>query len=352
MLEEHFRVYQLAFTIYHLLMKMKAVTIVTPGGVEGLEVCEVDMPGSPTADRVRVRVQAAALNRADILQRQGRYPAPPGVPQDIPGLEFAGEVEQVGEDVRAWQPGQRVFGITGGGAQAEYVVAPENTLAEIPANLGWVEAAAVPEAFITAHDALFTQAKLQMGESVLVHAAGSGVGTAAIQLARAAGARVYGTSRTAEKLERAKPFGLDCSVVVGEGPSMFVAAVREWTKGQGVNVILDLVGGAYFEANLSALAAKGRIMLVGTTSGSQATLDFSKVMRKRLSVIGTLMRARSAEEKATATRLFVNHVVPLLATDVVRAIIDSTYGIDEIRAAHTRLESNESFGKVVLLIGQ
>ncbi len=180
---------------------MKAVTIVSHGGVEGLEVREVETPPSPTADRVRVRVHAAALNRADILQRQGRYPAPAGVPQNIPGLEFAGEVDQVGESVRAWQPGQRVFGITGGGAQAEYVVTPQNALAEIPANLNWTEAAAVPEAFITAHDALFTQAKLRMGENVLIHAAGSGVGTAAIQLARATGARAFGTSRTADRLE-------------------------------------------------------------------------------------------------------------------------------------------------------
>ena len=330
---------------------MKAATIVSYGGVEGLEVREVETPASPTADRVRVRVHAAALNRADILQRQGRYPAPPGVPQNVPGLEFAGEVDQVGEDARAWQPGQRVFGITGGGAQAEYVVVPENTLAEIPANLDWAAAAGVPEAFITAHDALFTQAELQIGEIVLIHAAGSGVGTAAIQLARAAGARVYGTSRTTDKLERAKPLGLDNAVVVDQ-PDVFVDAVRQWTNGQGVDVILDLVGGAYFEANVSALAPKGRLMLVATTAGSQATLDFSTVMRKRLRLTGTVLRARSAEEKAAATRLFVNHVVPLLASGAVRPIVDSTYSLDEIRAAHARLESNKTFGKVVLMLGQ
>jgi NADPH:quinone reductase len=330
---------------------MKAATIVSYGGVEGLEVREVETPASPTADRVRVRVRAAALNRADILQRQGRYPAPPGVTQNVPGLEFAGEVDQVGEDARTWQPGQRVFGITGGGAQAEYVVVPENTLAEIPTNLDWAAAAGVPEAFITAHDALFTQAELQIGESVLIHAAGSGVGTAAIQLARAAGARVYGTSRTTDKLERAKPLGLDNAVVVDQ-PDVFVDAVRQWTNGQGVDVILDLVGGAYFEANVSALAPKGRLMLVATTAGSQATLDFSTVMRKRLRLTGTVLRARSAEEKAAATRLFVNHVVPLLASGAVRPIVDSAYSLDEIRAAHARLESNKTFGKVVLMLGQ
>ena len=180
---------------------MKAAVITRHGGPETLEVFEVETVAPPTADRVRVRVHAAALNRADVLQRLGHYPAPAGYPQSIPGLEFAGEVDAVGEEVRTWKPGQRVFGITGGGAQAEYVVVPENHLAEIPANLDWTEAAAVPEVFITAHDALFTRAHLGPGDTMLVHAAGSGVGTAAIQLARAAGARSFGTSRTSDKLE-------------------------------------------------------------------------------------------------------------------------------------------------------
>lgn len=180
---------------------MKAVTIATHGGIEGLEVREVENPPRPHADRVRVRVRAAGLNRADVWQRMGYYPAPPGYPQDIPGLEFAGEVDEIGKEVRTWERGQRVFGITAGGAQAEYVVVPENHLAEVPANLSWPEAGAVPEVFITAHDALFTRAKVRPGEAMLVHAAGSGVGTAAIQLARTAGARAFGTSRTADKLD-------------------------------------------------------------------------------------------------------------------------------------------------------
>src|SRR5688572_25947194 len=329
---------------------MKAVVIVAHGGIEGLEVREVSDPPPPSADRVQVRVQSAALNRADILQRLGRYPAQPGVPPDIPGLEFAGEVQQVGDEVRAWKKGQRVFGITGGGAQAEYVTVPESTLAEIPENLQWSEAAAVPEVFITAHDALFTQAELKLGERVLIHAAGSGVGTAAIQLAHAAGATVYGTSRTAEKLQKAKQLGLSESVEVGETPEKFAAAVRQWTSGAGVNVILDLVGGAYLKANLAALSPMGRLMLVGTTSGAQAELDISIVMGKRLRLTGTVLRARSTEEKARATRLFAAHVIPLLARGVVHPIIDSVYPVNEVRAAHARVESNESFGKVVLTI--
>ena len=193
---------------------MKAVTIVSHGGIDGLEVREVAEVAPPTADRVRVRVRAAGLNRADVIQRMGRYPAPPGFPQEIPGLEFAGEVDQIGDEVGAWKIGDRVFGITGGGAQAQYLTVPESALAEIPPALDWAEAAAVPEVFITAHDALFTQCGLQMSERLLVHAAGSGVGTAAIQLAKATGAIVYGTSRTAEKLERARELGLNGAVVV------------------------------------------------------------------------------------------------------------------------------------------
>jgi len=329
---------------------MKAVTITKHGGVEGLEIREVESLAQPTADRVLVRVRAAGVNRADVLQRLGHYPAPPGYPQDIPGLEFAGEVADVGELTSLWEKGQRVFGITAGGAQAEFVVVPENHLAEVPSNLDWAEAAAVPEVFITAHDALFTRAKLQIGETVLVHAAGSGVGTAAIQLARAASARVFGTSRTFEKLERAREYGLHNSVVVNQDTEAFAAATREWTIGRGVNVIIDLVGSAYLDANLSALAQKGRLVLVGTTSGANATLHFATVMRKRLTIVGTVLRARSAEEKASATRLFAEQVVPLLAEGIVRPVVDRVYKLDEVRKAHLRMESNESFGKIVLLV--
>ncbi|MCA1592366.1 MAG: NAD(P)H-quinone oxidoreductase [Acidobacteria bacterium] len=329
---------------------MRAVRIVGQGGVEALEVVETDAPLA-VGDRVRVRVRAAALNRADLLQRRGLYPAPPGVPADIPGLEFAGEVESVGEDVRALTVGQRVFGITAGGAQAEYVVVPESHLAEIPSNLSWTEAAAVPEVFITASDALFTQARLSTGESVLIHAAGSGVGTAAIQLARAAGAcAVYGTGRTAEKLARAREFGLDQWVVVGKDPRVFAEAMREWTSGRGVNVILDLVGASYLAANLEALAAHGRMMLVGTLAGAEAALDFRAVMSKRLTITGTVLRARSNEEKARAVRLFAAHVVPLLASGRVRPVVENSFPLEEVRAAHALLESNETFGKVVLSV--
>ena len=216
--------------------RMKAVVITKPGDVDVLEVREVETPSSPTSDRVRVRVHASALNRADVIQRKGFYPAPPGAPSDIPGLEFAGEVEAVGPEVRDWKPGDRVFGICGGGAHAEFVLVPASHLASIPSNLNWAEAAAVPEVFITAHDALFTQAQLQPGEYVLIHAAGSGVGTAASQLVKAIGATAIGTSRTADKLERAREYGLSRSIVVGNDPRSIIEPIKQFTSDRGVDL--------------------------------------------------------------------------------------------------------------------
>ena len=329
---------------------MHAVCIAAHGGVENLEVQEVERP-SATTEQVLVRVRAAGLNRADILQRMGRYPAPTGAPADIPGLEFAGEVVETGSEARRWRAGQRVFGITAGGAQAEYVITPEDALAEIPYNLDYVQAAAVPEAFITAHDALFTQGELQMGERVVIHASASGVGTAAVQLARAAGASVCGTGRTREKLERARPLGLDETFVIGgDGARSFVERVRGWTDGAGANLVLDLVGASLFEANLDALAVRGRLLLVGTLGGARAEIDFSKVMGKRLRITGTVLRSRARAEKAEVTRKFAANVVPLLARGAVRPVIDSVYELEDVRAAHGRMESNESFGKIVLTL--
>ena len=311
---------------------------------------EVESPPAPVADRVRVRVHAAGLNRADILQRRGHYPAPPGYPQNIPGMEFAGEVESIGDAVRAWKIGDRVFGIIAGGAQAEFVVVPESNLARVPADLDWVKAGSMPEVFITAHDALFTRAGLHMGERVLIHAAASGVGTAAIQVAHAAGATVYGTSRTADKLQRIHELnlGLDKSVAVGGQPSNFVEAVQKWTNGAGVDVILDLVGGNYLAANLEALALRGRLICVGTMAGAKSEIDLGLLLRKRAIIIGTMLRGRSIEEKAEATRLFASSVLPLVSRGAIRPVIDRVYPVDEIRDAHERMESNESFGKIVL----
>ncbi|MGH8093355.1 MAG: NAD(P)H-quinone oxidoreductase [Chthoniobacterales bacterium] len=327
---------------------MRAVVINAFGGVKGIAWQVVETPPLPGADRVRVRVRAAGLNRADIMQRQGKYPAPPGYPPDIPGLEFAGEVETLGESARRWKTGDRVFGITAGGGQAEFVVLPESNLARIPEELDWTQAAAMPEVFITAHDALFTRARLQMGETVLIHAAGSGVGTAAVQLAHAAGATVYGTSRTADKLAQVRVLGIDQGITVRNSPREFVERVHELTSGAGVDVIIDLVGGAYFPASLEALAPRGRLISVSTAAGRRSEIDLGTVLHKRLTIIGTVLRARTIEEKAEATRRFAAHVLPLVSRGVIRPIVDRVYPAEEVRAAHEYLESNRNLGKVVL----
>ncbi len=327
---------------------MKAIVITRHGGPEAIELQEAETPPAPTADRVRVRVHAAGVNRADLLQREGKYPSPPGYPENIPGLEFAGEIEAIGADVRRWKVGARVCGITAGGAQAEFVVVAESNLARIPAALSFPEAAALPEAFITAHDALFTRGGLRMGERVLIHAVASGVGTAAVQLAHAAGAFVYGTSRTAAKLEKMADLGLDEGILMGEHPGRFADELHKLTNGTGADVIIDLVGGSYFPANLRALAMRGRIVSVGTTAGAKAEIDLGLLMRRRASVTGTVLRARSIEEKAEAVRAFAAHVLPLVALGEIRPVIDRVFPAAEIRAAHEHVESNRTFGKVIL----
>ena len=328
---------------------MQAIWISRFGGPEDLEIRSVPRP-EVAADQVLVRVRASALNRADLLQRQGRYPAPPGYPQEIPGIEFAGEIAEVGPLAKMWKPGQRVFGLIGGGAQAEYLVTHERLLAEIPVNLNWPEAAAIPEVFITAHDALWTQAELRPAESVLIHAVGSGVGLAAVQLARAIQAVPYGTSRTPDKIEKAKAYGLQDGVVVREDSDGMISAAEQWTAGKGINVVLDLVGGPYVKAGQKIMAAKGRMILVGTIAGGSYELESRFVMSKRLQIRGTVLRARSLEEKIQVTQRFASEVVPLFARGVLRPNIDSVFKMSEIAKAHQRLESNESFGKVVVLI--
>ncbi len=224
-------------------MDMRAVVIGAPGGPEALEIRDVPRP-QPSHAQVLVRVNAAALNRADILQREGRYPAPPDAPSNIPGMEFAGEVAEVGTGVSRWKAGQRVFGIVGGGAYAEYLVTHERLLAEIPERLSYIEAAAVPEAFITAHDALVTQASVRASESVLVHAVASGVGLAAVQLTRALGAIPFGTARGKGKLDCAREYGMEDGWAATDDLRELAGHAKRWTGGRGMNVVLDLVGGA------------------------------------------------------------------------------------------------------------
>jgi NADPH2:quinone reductase len=328
---------------------MRAAIITRPGGPEVFEIRNVDRP-EPRAGEVLVRVRASALNRADVLQREGRYPAPPGWPADIPGMEIAGEIVARGPDASLWKEGDRVFGIVGGGGNAEFIVTHERTLAAIPANLTWTAAAAVPEAFITAHDALVTQAEVRPSERVLIHAVGSGVGLAALQLARAVNAIPIGDARTADKIDRARSLGLEHGIVVGDDIGDIAKRALTWTYGAGVEVVLDLVGGSYLAASIAAAGLKARIILIGTMGGRDASLPLGVVLGKRLTLRGTVLRARSLEEKILATRAFAAQVVPLLAREVVRPVVDRVFPLDQIADAHRYLESNATFGKVVLEI--
>ncbi len=327
---------------------MKAVVITRFGGPEVLEIQDVPAP-QPGPDEVLVRVRSSALNRADLLQRLGGYAAPPGVPQNISGLEFAGEVAELGANAQRWHKGDRVMGIIGGGAHAEFVTAHQDALAPVPPNLEWPAAGAVPEVFITAHDAL-QQAEFKAGETVLIHAVGSGVGLAATQLVSALGGRAFGTSRTPDKIERAKPFGLESGYVVPEPSSLkeLSAFAENVTEGRGFDVVLDLNGGPYFAASLAAMALKGRLILIGGVAGGKAEVPLYEILRKRLHIIGTVMRARTLPEKIAITTTFAQEVVPLLAAGSIQPVIDSVFPLEKIQDAHRRLESNETFGKVVL----
>jgi putative PIG3 family NAD(P)H quinone oxidoreductase len=324
----------------------RAVLLRGYGDVDVLHIEEVDRP-APGGGEVLVEVAAAGLNRADVLQRRGAYPAPPGSPAQIPGLEFAGTVVELGPGARELRAGDRVMGIAGGGAMATHIAAHERMLCRVPDRLDLVTAAAVPEVFMTAYDALFEQAGLVMGEALLVHSVGSGVGTAAVQLAARAGARAIGTSRTADKLERCRELGMADGALVGED-GRFAERVAELTQGRGADVVLDTVGGAYLEENVRALAPGGRLVVIGLMGGPTGAMLLGPLMTKRARVIGTVLRSRPLEEKARLTQLLALHVAPLLAAGRLVPVVDQVMPMDEVREAHRRMESNRTFGKIVL----
>ena len=323
---------------------MKAVVITQPGGVEVLELRDVERP-TPGGMDILVRVASSGLNRADLLQRRGLYPPPRGYPEDIPGLEYSGVIEAIGEEVDTHAVGQTVMGITGGGAYAEYVVVPAATTVRVPHGLDPVEAGAIPEVFMTAYDAVFLQERLCMDESLLVHAVGSGVGTAALQLALRAGAIVIGTSRTETKLEAAAALGLEHGVL---GDEVWPNKVLEITDGLGVNVILDLVGGAYLKGNQKVLANRGRHIVVGVPAGAKAEFDLRSLMVRRGSIRGTTLRARPLNEKVDLARAFELEVLPGFEMGELKAVVDRTFPVGEAQAAHRYMEENRNFGKILL----
>ena len=325
---------------------MKAVIITRPGGAEVLEIQERAKP-EPGVGQIRIRVRASALNRADLLQRAGNYPVPPGVPVDMPGMEYAGEVDALGASASMWTTGDRVMGIVGGAAHAEYLCVHEREAMPVPRGMSWEDAGAIPEVFLTAYDALFNRLALSTGETVLIHAVGSGVGTAGLQLARAAGARVVGTARSPDKLERAKKLGLDVAIVSSRGD--WAAQVEAAIGTERVDAVLDLVGASYLEGNLRVLTLRGRMVVVGLTGGASAPFNMSVLLRKRLTIVGTMLRSRPLEEKIALARDFSERGVPLFETGRLKPVVDRVFAFDEIRAAHQLMESNDTFGKIVLV---
>jgi putative PIG3 family NAD(P)H quinone oxidoreductase len=285
------------------------------------------------------------MNRADVSQRRGTYPPPPGYPTDIPGLEYAGEVDAVGDFVTLWKVGDRVMGIVGGGAHAEFVCVHEREAIAIPADLPFDQAAAIPEAFLTAYDALFNQLEMQVGERLLIHAVGSGVGTAALQLAIIAGLDVIGTSRSADKLTRARELGLEKGVETAneDWPSRVEAL-----SPKGIHGVLDLISGPYVAGNLRVVASRGRIVVVGLTAGAQTPIDLGMVLRKRIKIMGTVLRSRPIEEKIALARDFADRILPRFNDKTLRPVVNSVISFDEIRKAHDMMEGNATFGKIVL----
>jgi NADPH:quinone reductase len=322
---------------------MRAVVLDSYGGPEVLTLRDVPDP-RPGPDEVLVDVVATALNRADLLQRLGRYPGPP-MAHEIPGMEFAGVVAEVGDRVTAVTVGDEVMGIVGGGSYAERLVTHERQLLPVPSSVSLADAAAIPEVWITAHDALVVQGGLTVGRTALVHAGASGVGTAAIQICRAMGARVVVTA-SAGKVEACRALGADLAVDYGSDD--FVAAVGGLTAGRGVDVVLDVVGGDYLARNLQCLRTGGTIVQVGVMGDAMATFPLGLLLPKRARLVGTVLRARPLEEKIDATRRFAEEVLPLFDAGVARPVIDRRYDLADIAAAHRHMEANANVGKIVI----
>ncbi len=328
---------------------MRAVVLEQYGGPEVLLLKDVPDP-VPGPEEVLVDVVSSALNRADLLQREGHYPSPPtpGLPPgapEIPGLEFAGRVAAVGDRVRAWKVGDEVMAVTGVAGFAERTVAHERVLMAVPSTVPVADAAAIPEVWITAWDALFVRGGLTSGGTALVHAGGSGVGTAAIQLCRAVGAQVIVTC-SANKVDRCLALG--ALAAVDYRSQDYVSVVKDVTGGRGVDVVLDVVGGDYVQRNLECLALKGALVQVGLMAGGKVSVDIGALLPKRASIVGTVLRSRPLEDKIAAAQGFARQVLPLFGFGVCVPIIDRRFPLAEIGAAQEHLAGNDTFGKVII----
>jgi len=327
---------------------MTAIEIAAPGGPEVLRPVQRAVPRPSTGD-VLIRVGAAGVNRPDVLQRLGKYPPPPGAP-DIPGLEVAGTIVEVAPGAARWQPGDSVCALVAGGGYAEYCVAPAVQCLPIPGEMSVTQAAAVPETFFTVWTNLFRRGGLRPGERVLIHGGSSGIGTTAIQLAHASESIVFATAGSDAKCEACRRLGAD--VAINYRTHDFVDVVRGETSGNGVDVVLDIIGGDYFGRNVECLNLEGRLVQIGLQGGSAAQIDLGRVMRRRLTITGSTLRIRSVAEKGELARDLEASVWPLLAAGRVGPVIDCTFPLAEAAAAHRRLESSDHVGKIVLTIAR
>ena len=325
---------------------MRAVVVDQPGGPEVLRIAEVPDPVAGPGE-VLLRVHATAVNRADVLQRMGFYPPPPGA-SDILGLEASGEVEAVGDGVEGWRPGDRACALLAGGGYAEKVAVPAGQLMPLPAGLDLVTAGAVPEVFMTAHDNLVTHAGLRAGEWVLVHGGAGGVGTAAIQLARRLGARVIVTAGSPERIAFCRELGAEAGI--DHRGEDFVARTRELTGGAGADVILDVMGAAYLERNLDALAPDGRLVVIGLQGGVHAEIGLNTMLSRRLSLIATTLRSRPVAQKAEIARRVVGQVWPGFADGSLRAVVDRVLPLEQAADAHRAMEQGGHRGKILLRV--
>ena len=325
---------------------MRAIVITEPGGPEVLAVEQVPDP-VPGPDEVVIGITAAGVNRADLMQRQGLYPPPPGAPP-YPGLECSGQILATGSEVSDWEPGDKVCALLAGGGYAEQVAVPAGQVMPLPPGIGVADAAALPEAACTVYANVFMQAALAPGETLLVHGGSSGIGTAAIQLAKASGARVIVTAGTADKCQACRALGADVAINYKEED--FVAATKAATHGRGADVILDMVGGDYIERNYEAAAVEGRVVQIAFAGSPKATVDFRRIMLKRLTHTGSTLRARSVEDKAAIAHAVEQHALPLIAAGRFKPVIDSTLALAEAALAHARMESSAHIGKIVLTL--
>ncbi|MCZ6531471.1 MAG: NAD(P)H-quinone oxidoreductase [SAR324 cluster bacterium] len=325
---------------------MKAVIQSGNGGPQVLRLGEAVDP-EPGPGQLLVKVRATALNRADTMQRKGMYPPPKGE-SEILGLELAGEVEAWGDGVEGFSKGQGVFGLVGGGGYAQYALIDKDMAMPIPDGWSFAEAAAVPEVYFTANETVFVLGNLQPGEAVLIHAGGSGVGTAAIQMAHHIGAKVYFTAGSQDKIERATALGADAGI--NYKTHDFAEEIKRLTGGEGVDVVEDFLGASYLSRNLSVLRPGGRLILVALMGGAKCEVDLSTVMRKRLQVFGSVMRSRSLEDKRAITARFQQRWLPPLIEGKIKPVIDSVFPLEEVVAAHEAMEANKNFGKIILSV--